>query len=50
MQAADYIEVHTDLSPSIIWAGVKVNLVTVLYGLIVYFVSLVIRVIQKPRI
>lgn len=50
LQAADYIEVHTDLSPSIIWAGVKVNLVTVLYGLIVYFVSLVIRVIQKPRI
>ncbi|MCR4859199.1 MAG: hypothetical protein K5910_00885 [Bacteroidales bacterium] len=30
--------------------GVKVALVPVLYGLIVYFVSLVLRIIHKPRI
>lgn len=30
--------------------GCKVALIGVLYGLIVYFISLIIRVIQKPRI
>lgn len=50
LQMADFMQDHIDISPSIIWAGVKVNFITVLYGLIVYFVSLVIRVIQKPRI
>ena len=50
LQMADYLEGHIDTSPSIIWAGVKVNFISTLYGLIVYFVSLVIRVIRKPRI
>ncbi len=30
--------------------GIKVAMISLLYGLIVYFISLVIRVIQKPRI
>ena len=34
----------------ILCGGLKVDLITVLYGLIVYFLSLIIRVIQKPRI
>ena len=50
LQMADYLQDNMDTSLSIIWAGVKVNFISVLYGLIVYFVSLVIRVIQKPRI
>ena len=50
LQMADYLEAHPDTSLSIIWAGIKVNFISTLYGLIVYFVSLVIRVIQKPRI
>ena len=50
LQAADFIKEHEDISPNIIWSGVKVGLIPILYGLIVYFVSLIIRVIQKPRI
>ena len=50
LQMADSLEGHIDTSPRIIWAGIKVNFISTLYGLIVYFVSLVIRVIQKPRI
>ena len=33
-----------------LYGGLKCALVPALYGLIVYFVSLVIRIIQKPRI
>lgn len=50
LQMADFIQDHLDVSPSIIWGGVKVNFITVLYGLIVYSVSLILRVIHKPRI
>ena len=38
------------VSPNVIWAGVKVGLVPAIYGLIVYLVSLILRVIKKPRI
>lgn len=51
LQAASFIQQYAgDISPNIIWGGVKVGLIPVLYGLIVYFVSLILRVIQKPRI
>ena len=39
-----------DISPSLVCGGLKVTLIPVLYGLVVYFLSLLIRVIQKPRI
>ena len=50
LQMFDYLSSHDDVPSTIIAAGNKVNLISVLYGLIVYFVSLIIRVIQKPRI
>lgn len=34
----------------VVAGGVKCALVPTLYGLIVYFVSLILRVIHKPRI
>lgn len=34
----------------VVAGGVKCALVSTLYGLIVYFVSLILRVIHKPRI
>ncbi|MBQ6073288.1 MAG: MotA/TolQ/ExbB proton channel family protein [Bacteroidales bacterium] len=34
----------------VICAGLKVNLITLIYGIIIYLVSLVVRVIQKPRL
>ena len=50
LQMADYLAGHDDVAPNIIAGGFKVGLVPVLYGLIVYFVSLILRVIHKPRI
>ena len=43
-------EMFGDASPAIVCGGLKVTLIGTLYGLIVYFISLIIRVIQKPRI
>ena len=46
----DAIQLCGDASPRILAAGLKVAMTTTLYGLAVYFLSLVIRIIQKPRI
>ena len=48
--ACDMIQMYGDASPNIIAGGLKACLIPALYGLIVYFISLIIRVIQKPRI
>ncbi len=51
LQAADFIQgCADDISPNVLAGGVKVGLIPVLYGLIVYFISLILRIIQKPRI
>ena len=50
MQAADFIQANGDIAPNIIWGGVKVALIPTAYGIIVYLVSLILRIIQKPRI
>ena len=50
MQAAQAIQELGDVSPSVIWGGVTVGLIPVVYGIIVYLVSLVLRIIRKPRI
>ena len=49
-QVLQVIQMIGDISPAVICAGLKVTLISTFYGLIVYFVSLIIRVIQKPRI
>ena len=41
---------HTVLSQQVIWGGVRVSLIAPAYGLFIYGISLVIRIIQKPRI
>ena len=38
------------ISPGVLYGGVKVGMIPVIYGIIIYLVSLVIRVIQKPRL
>jgi hypothetical protein len=51
MQAAEFIQEYADdISPNVLAGGIKVGLVPVLYGLIVYFVSLILRLIHKPKI
>ena len=37
------------ISPTVLFAG-KVILIPVIYGMIIYLISLVIRIIQKPRL
>jgi len=49
-QVFDAIQMFGDISPAVICGGLKVTLIPTFYGLIVYFVSLIIRVIQKPGI
>ena len=46
----DAIQMCGDASPAILCGGFKVVMIPIVYGLIVYFISLVLRVIQKPRI
>ncbi len=50
MQMLQAIQIAGDISPAVLAGGFKVTMITTFYGLIVYFISLVIRVIQKPRI
>lgn len=49
-QMCDALQRVGDVSSAVICGGLKVTMITTFYGLIVYFISLVIRVIQKPRI
>ena len=49
-QAAGDITKAGDIHPAIVWGGLRVAVITPIYGLIIYFVSLIIRIIQKPRI
>ena len=46
----DAIQATGDAHPRIIAAALKLCLICPMYGMIVYFISLVIRIIQKPRI
>ena len=38
------------ISPALLWGGLKCCMVTFIYGLIIYLVSLVIRIVRKPRL
>ena len=49
-QMFDVIQRFGDVSFSIVCGGLKVALIPTIYSLCIYFLSLIIRVIQKPRI
>ena len=49
-QIFDLVQTFGEVSFPVLAGGLKVTLITTFYGLIVYFLSLVIRVIHKPRI
>ena len=40
----------SDIAAVVVYAGMKVALITTLYGCLIYLASLVIRIVQKPRI
>ena len=50
LQAFDAISSSGPLPQQVLCAGLKVALITTIYGIIIYLVSLVVRVIQKPRL
>ena len=38
------------ISPGVLFGGLKVTMIPLIYGMIIYLISLVVRVIQKPRL
>lgn len=49
-QMLSSLQLYGDISPAVVCGGLRVVLISTSYGLIVYFISLIIRVIRKPRI
>ena len=49
-QASDTFQITGDVSPVILFGALKLVLIPLIYGLIIYFISLIIRIIHKPRI
>ena len=50
IQAFDAISGGGPIPQEVFCAGLKVALIPLVYGIIIYLVSLVVRVIQKPRL
>ena len=48
--AANAVMQAGDISPMIVWGGIKSLTIAPIYALIVYSVSLIIRIVQKPRL
>ena len=48
--AAESIQAAGDVSTGLLWGGIRVALITTLYGMVIYIVSLFIRIVQKPRL
>ncbi|NDC87218.1 MAG: hypothetical protein EB075_00170 [Bacteroidetes bacterium] len=44
------IEAMGGVSPAMLAGGLKVSSITTIYGVLIYLVSLVIRLVQKPRL
>ncbi|MBR4337910.1 MAG: hypothetical protein IKP91_06710 [Bacteroidaceae bacterium] len=49
-QMQGVLQKMADIDMSVVQGGYKVSLIPVMYGLMIYLVSLIIRVAQKPRI
>ena len=49
-QAGTALEAAGDVSISLVWGGIKVMCIGLIYGCLIYSLSLIIRIIQKPRL
>ncbi|MBQ9192504.1 MAG: hypothetical protein IJ156_02140 [Bacteroidales bacterium] len=38
------------ISPGVFFGGMKVGLIPVFYGVIIYLISLIVRIVKKPRL
>jgi hypothetical protein len=50
MQVGKSITAAGEIAQGIVWAGLRVGMITAVYGLFIYMISLIIRIVQKPRI
>lgn len=48
-QAMGVLQIVGDISPSVLLGGAKVALIAPIWGCIVFIISLVVRIIQKPK-
>ena len=48
-QMFDVLQKIGDVSPTIICGGLKVTMIAPIWGCIVYIISLIVRIIQKPK-
>ena len=48
--AAGEVEKAGGISQHVVWGGFRVAIISTMYGLFIYLLSLIIRIIQKPRI
>ena len=44
------VELNADVDPYIIWGAVPIALFPAVYGTVVYIISLIIRIVRKPRL
>ena len=49
-QICDFTQSNGDVSPSVLMGGYKCMMVPVIYGFIIFIVSLIINIFQTPRI
>jgi hypothetical protein len=50
VNAAAAIEAVGEVPQGLLWGGIKVAMISLIYCLVIYLVSLVIRIVQKPRL
>ena len=50
MVAGKHIAEAGNVSQGILWNGLRISMIPTVYGLIIYIISLIIRIVQKPRI
>ena len=49
-QICDFTQSNGDVSPSVLMGGYKCMMVPVIYGIIIFIISLLIHIFQSPRI
>lgn len=47
--AFDALSMAPDISSMLVYGGMKVALITIIYGMLIYVVSQIIRIAQRPR-
>ncbi len=49
-QAANVVAEVGEIGAVLIWGGLRVCAISLIYGLLIYVLSLILRIVQKPRL